>query len=104
MCLDAGILTFLFGHDPRFEDDSAIARVDDDPNAEQPSFWALLEELGIVCTIPTFLIIVFQVGTYCRPICQVMHYVGPNFSAFVHSLQSRQPLCLLQGIVGSAPW
>ncbi|CAL8464814.1 g4349 [Coccomyxa elongata] len=55
-----GILTFLFGHDPRFEDDSAIARVDDDPNAEQPSFWALLEELGIVCMIPTFLIIVFQ--------------------------------------------
>ena len=27
----------------------------------QPSFWNLLEELGIVVTIPTFLIIVLQV-------------------------------------------
>ena len=60
--LDAGILTFLFGHDPRFEDDSAIAVVDEDSQADQPSFWGLLEELGIVCTIPTFLIIVFQVN------------------------------------------
>ncbi len=62
VCLaGAGILTFLFGHDPRFEDDSAIAVADEDAEAEQPSFWGLLEELGIVCTIPTFLIIVFQV-------------------------------------------
>jgi predicted MFS family arabinose efflux permease len=56
-----GIATFLFGHDPRFEDDTALARVEEDSDAPQPSFWALLDELRIVTTIPTFLIIVFQV-------------------------------------------
>lgn len=33
----------------------------------QPSFWDLLEELGVVVTIPTFLIIVLQVsGSACH--------------------------------------
>jgi hypothetical protein len=32
----------------------------DEEGDEQPSFWDLVEEIGVVVTIPTFLIVVAQ--------------------------------------------
>lgn len=43
-------------------------QVEEDEHAPQPSFWALLDELRIVTTIPTFLIIVLQVSL-THPCC-----------------------------------
>lgn len=41
----------------------------DEDGDGQPSFWDLVEELGVVVTIPTFLIIVLQVTGSIYPEC-----------------------------------
>ena len=46
---------------------------------EQPSFWDLLEELGVVVTIPTFLIIVLQVtGFAASAQCKTFLFKGAH--------------------------
>ncbi|CAK0787030.1 hypothetical protein CVIRNUC_010246 [Coccomyxa viridis] len=53
-----GIATFCFGSDPRFENQSQMTLVEE--GEDEPGFCGLLEELGVVVTIPTFDIIVLQ--------------------------------------------
>lgn len=54
----------------------------DEDGDGQPSFWDLVEELGVVVTIPTFLIIVLQVTGSARPVLHQPPVTGSSERAY----------------------
>lgn len=63
LSLAIGVLTFLFGHDPRFTTDKHIALPKAEAGQAPPSFLQLLKETKNICIVPTFIIIITQAGT-----------------------------------------